>query len=676
MFSAEELEQHVKPYILNNRPLVKVSRRSRNYYINIPCAFDIETTTINLGTPDDPSYTGFMYIWMFAYSHIVIYGRTWEDFQNLLKFLKNTLHLNEQRRLVIYSHYLAFEFQHIQNFVKVENVFARQERQVIKMQCNQAFEFRCSYFLSNMSLEACIDKATTHRRFMKRSGDEYDYSINRTYNTGLTPSEFSYCYCDVRGLVEYLEELLKEDTIASIPLTSTGFIRREVRKAVLSNKDNKKEVEALRLTPREYVLCKTASRGGNSHASAYFSNELLEELGSDDRKSSYPAQMVVGDYPMTGFQEVTPNESNLFSYFGEYAMLIDVTFYDLQMKDIITIPYISLAKCTFAHDIIRDNGRITSAKMCSMVITDIDFDIIINHYDYSELEVTSIHVAKYGKLNKEFRTDLMDKFRIKTELETGDKLLYTKYKNKINAFFGMMLTDICSAEIEFVQRTCEWRKGEIDIQAMLDRYYASPKSFLSYQHGIWVTASARYELQLAIDAVGHDIVYTDTDSVKYINPDDHKSDIKALNERWLKKCEENDIAPYVDVRNKRTYIGVWEHEGSYANFKTLGAKKYAYTDKEDDSFHITVAGLNKTKGAKWLLDHGGFDAFKIGVEVPAGDSGRTAHTYNDHTKPYKLTVNGTKFTTGSNIGVTNVPYTFGISDDYFSYLLYMNTLKH
>lgn len=91
-------------------------------------------------------------------------------------------------------------------------------------------------------------------------------------------------------------------------------------------------------------------------------------------------------------------------------------------------------------------------------------------------------------------------------------------KNKINAAFGMMLTDILNPEIEFFPKSDEpWKEHPIaDVGVALKRYYFSKNSFLSYQHGVWVTAHARADLVEGMDVAGHDLVQTDTDSVKCI----------------------------------------------------------------------------------------------------------------------------------------------------------------
>lgn len=661
---------HNFPYdILKHLPLVEDNRTK---YYNIPVAFDIETTTIltDKKKPNGkPIYEGFMYLWQFCICETVIMGRTWEEFLYLLDILESVLQLNRQRRLVIYVHNLAFEFQFIRNFVVIDEMFARKRRKPIRFLANNVFEFRCSYFLSNMALSKFISN-TPNARFNKLSGDDFDYTVLRLPNTQLSQYELAYSYCDVRGLCEAIAYLLQEDTLSSIPLTSTGYVRRDARKAIFVNPLNKLEVNRLRLSPREYTLCKEASRGGNTHANPDITGHIIEDMKSKDRKSSYPAEMVVDFYPVSPFQMIRPSRENLEDVVMTKACLLDITFYNIRALPTAVMNYISKSKCKLIKKVIADNGRVAFAEEARMVITDVDYSIIIQQYVWTDIEIHSIDIADYGRLPKEFRQLIMDYFLEKTKLENGDPYLYMKFKNKINAFFGMMLTDIASPEIIFLPSNEKiWVESPISLDSALDSHYKKRSTFQSYQQGIWVTANARKRLQDALNCVGSvDAHYCDTDSVKFTG--DHESDFERVNEQWLADCENCDIAPYVTVNGKTTYLGRWEDDGEYKEFITLGSKKYAYIKANStDELTITVAGLNKKKGSAYLQSHGGLEAFKIGTKVPAGDSGRTTAYYNDYDAPFKLTVKGCTFTTGSNIAIVNTEYTFGISDDYASYLL-------
>lgn len=251
---------------------ITTNRKSGGYY-NTYMTFDIETTSVN--NVEKPY--AFMYIWQACINSQVIMGRTWEEFLLFVQNLNNAcLQISDKAKFVIYVHFLPFEFQFIRNFFTISDFFALHTRQPVRFTANGTFEFRCSYKLSNMNLEKFI-QSTPNAHYYKKSGEDFDYSIFRTPFTSLTEEEYGYCYCDVRGLQEAIDFLLESDNLATIPMTSTGYIRREVKKCMHARQHNIFLVkEKTALSPDQYVLCKYALRGGNAHANPIYAGDILQ----------------------------------------------------------------------------------------------------------------------------------------------------------------------------------------------------------------------------------------------------------------------------------------------------------------------------------------------------------------------------------------------------------------
>lgn len=642
-------------------------QRKLHSYYNRFMTFDIEATSIN--NVKEPF--AFMYIWQVCINYkYVIMGRTWDEFVLFLDTIKSTLYL-DFTRLVVYVHYLPYEFQFIRNFVEISEFFAIEMRKPVKFLVNNFFEFRCSYKLSNMNLAKFISN-TPNAIFQKLDGDEFNYNKIRTPKSILEPLEYAYCYCDVRGLYEAVSHLLRSygDTLATIPLTSTGYLRREVRKEMQKNKKNFFLIRKTALNYDLYNLCKQALRGGNAHANPMFANEVLEssdseQIRSKDMSSAYPAEILQKKFPISPFWRDARTPEQVINSGNCFLALI--TFKGLRIKTFSTIPYIASAKKVSIRGGRFDNGRVLSADMIKLAVTDIDYQIIMSQYDVNDgIEVDYLFAAKYGYLPKEYRSYVFERYIKKCDLKGGDDYLYAKEKNKINGLFGMMLTDIVHDEIQYDKYTDKnpFHKELADIDEAIHDWYNGYSVFLAYQWGIWVTAHCRMRLQKAIDAIGEDVIYCDTDSVKYFG--DHEDIFANLNQEILDEttaCGYN--TNYTRPDGRSFTLGLWEDDDNipYKQFKTLGSKKYCYVGS-DSELHITVAGLSKVKGKKYLDKHGGIEAFRIGTIVPAGDSGRTSAHYDDRSKPHVITLNGEKIITGSSIAIENVPYTFGITGEY------------
>lgn len=638
----------------------KESKKRGITYLEIPCAFDIETTNIykrdesgNIDTNIRPF--SFMYHWQFCINDEVCFGRTWQEFRELLDNLTMRMDLDNHRRLVIWCHQLRFEFQHFKRFVKVIDGFYKEGNLPLKVVIDGGIEFRDSYILSNMNLAKFCqnERGVIH---YKLSGDDYNYEKIRTPDTIMSEYELSYCYNDVRGLVECIRSRMQEDTLANMPMTSTGYVRRDARNAVRKNPKNRAIFKAAAPDPSLYGMCRAAFRGGNTHANIRLVNQLLHRVSSRDIQSSYPACMMINKYPISPFFRIRKR-----TYFNrdisDYALLLQVRFTELKYIGKCGIPYIPYAKVSaVTRDRILDNGRILYAGILEMTLTDIDLEIIRREYSFEDMYVNdNIYASRYGYLSDEYKSVIMEYFEAKTALKGNpDKIYeYNKSKNKLNALYGMMAMRIDHDQVVYDGHDFSTETKPLEEQ--LAKYYKSYNSFLSYQHGVWVTCHARSRLQTMLEIVGRDVVYCDTDSIKFLN--DHDTDFEKVNQKIKKEAEA--AGAYAKDRNGTIqYMGIWEDEGSYDEFKTLGAKAYVY--KKDDQVASTISGVDRKTGAAFFSLYG-LEAFTKGTVIK--NSGHLTAFYNDD-DIHTIEIEGCQIETASNVAIVNNTYTIGVSDNY------------
>lgn len=192
----------------------------------------------------------------------------------------------------------------------------------------------------------------------------------------------------------------------------------------------------------------------------------------------------------------------------------------------------------------------------------------------------------------------------------------------------------------------------------------------------WVTSWARYWLQEAIDLVGDDFVYTDTDSVKFIG--DHSEDFAKLNAR-IQKISKANHAYAVDRKGRTHYTGVYEYEETYSRFVTLGAKKYVVEHDDDHLFkdsngklhklECTVAGVGKTVGTQELEDAGGLENFGVGFVFEKGGGLAVAY-HDDYYK--EIAVEGRVIPVHDNIYLYDDHYKVKFTNDYDDLLQFIS----
>ena len=139
-FIDDVLSESEIPFIKNNKKIE---------YANVPSAFDIESTSFYYG--DKKCAT--MYVWQFGINGIITFGRTWDEFITLMDNLTTRLELSVKRRLIVYVHFLSFEFQFFRKWFEWESVFSIEERKPLYALTKTGIEFRCSYLLSGYGLD-------------------------------------------------------------------------------------------------------------------------------------------------------------------------------------------------------------------------------------------------------------------------------------------------------------------------------------------------------------------------------------------------------------------------------------------------------------------------------------------------------------------------------------------
>lgn len=621
--------------------------RTKIHYCSYPLAFDIETSSFYEGEDKRVS----MYIWQVAIGDNVYIGRTWQEWMTFNKLLSDGLNLSINKRLVFYVHNLSYEFQFIRLWYDWEDVFALDERKVCKACTVTGLEYRCSYILTNESLA----KVGEHlKKPIKKLKGELDYQLVRGSVTPLDENEIAYCVQDVLIITELIREQIEiEGSINGIPNTKTGYVRRYCKNQCLygGSDDKFTRIDAflrynalmsrLTIEKHEYMMLKRAFAGGFTHANIFYVGQTLHDVESQDLTSSYPTVLIADLFPMSKGKKVKPKDLQEFhKYTEKYCCLFDIRIHNLQ-NHFLNEAVISASKCWELENPVINNGRLESADMIAITITEQDYYTYAMFYTWDDIEIGDMYIYRRGYLPKPFIESVLKFYTDKTTLKgvldpDGHELNeYSQSKAMLNSTYGMTVTDICRPVISY---DGTWDMEIPDYDEVIKEYNESKGRFLYFPWGVWCTAFARRNVLSAIYAIGNDYVYCDTDSVKYLHPDDHREFFESYNNNIIEKLKkamryhglpEDAIAP-CNIKGQHKPMGVFNDEGKYDLFKTLGAKRYMYTT--DTGTYITVAGLGKDQGGQYIASQPDpYEFFDNDMFIPAEHTGKLIHTYIDDT---------------------------------------------
>lgn len=608
------------------------------------------------------------YVWQFSVNDNVFWGRTLEDFKDFLQVLE----YYEPHKKIVYIHNFSFEFQFLINVLQFDYVFARQARKPLFAEW-RTYQFRCSYFLTNMSLATWAEQ---RKLSVQKLVGDLDYTILRTPKTVLTDKELSYCFNDVLvmyfGLLQYKE---KYGHIIDIPFTQTGEVRKEVIDRMNVSSEYKYRKRCIKLIPEtieDYKLLCDCFMGGYTHSNAVHTNIVLDNVRSKDISSSYPVVMCLEKYPMAYFEETVPCDD----YFNNdnYSYIITFDVEHLHSKRWNT--WLSFSKCSKIKGYSLDNGRVLKADYVQLSLTNVDYEMFQLCYDFDNLNIIDFRISSNDYLSPTFVKYILELYGNKTTLKgiKEKEPLYMKSKQYINSMYGMMVTKNITDTIEFEED--RWKKELLDEKNFYTKIASEKKklskTFGAFQFGVWVTAYARRNLWQGILALDYNVAYCDTDSIKFIDCDSNffNEYNKRIEERENERADmlgipRDKFCP-LDKNGIPHRLGIFDDDGQYKKFKTLGAKKYCYVDN-DDKLHMTVSGVRKSAVSQLQ----GIEDFKDGIVFDVEHAQKLIMTYVDDMPPIVWNKGQyDEFHSNYKYGICAQPttYSLGVTDDYESIL--------
>lgn len=726
-------------FVTTSKKWVKNNDKSKRQHmcdVNMALTFDIETTSFAVERKikrKRPDKDGNMYD-IVKDKHVCVYSycvslipdikkpdkiitriyRIEEDIDAFFSWLADYCMIKDKqgnivRNLVCYVHNLAYEFQFCKGLFNPKRVFCvGGKRAVVECDSKWGITFRCSYRLTLKSL----NKLTEDQKIKKMVGD-LDYNKVRNYKTRLLKKERGYIANDTRSLAYYIAiQIQKEGCVSKIPMTQTGYVRRETVKFMKQSwawkdlvpatvydfwkqRDWARDVrEYLTMEFDEYKAVRHAYQGGYCHANPYRMLKngtyvIYGKVVSLDFTSSYPAVICQYKFPMSKGVRVTYN--NLSDFMADcqndnVGIVAQIVVENVEAKTCCNC--IPASKCVYDPETTMiDNGKIVTAERLQIDLCDVDFNEYADFYNFDLVEIRKSYKYQMDYLPLPIILLVLKLYKDKTALKDVPEKLeeYGLSKALINAIYGMMCTNplmdeyvLCDGvdeELPYMEKIGTYQLNYLidhadqndTIQDLINKrnawqvehdadrlrkYNSNRNRVLFYPWGVYVCAWARKNLLDGIKCCGdlcEDWLYSDTDSIKLIHYEKHKDAFDEMNQeiwdRLVKMCKHYGIPiDYLSPANKdgETFtLGLWDYEGEWEKFVTLGAKRYMYKyiDKKGaEKYKMVCSGVAKD-AVKYFLKINPADPMKEfvpGFKIPSEYSGRRIKTYID--APETITV--------------------------------------
>lgn len=597
---------------------------TRMVLVNEMC-LDIETSKVVI----DGNYLPFITsIQVYFEDKYYLFRKPTEFMQWLLK-LKTDYGLNENRVLKIFIHNEKYDMSYLAPYFKKyldgEPEIWLEGEAKINYYKQDFVEVIDTLALSNRSLDKWSKDLNT--KHQKKVG-YYDYSKVIFQDTPLSAEEMEYDKMDVVVLHECIQRQLElyNDTLLTMPMTSTSYVRRFTRVESQSNDVNVKGKKwynyrkiyfyDTKLSLQQKDKCVEAFAGGYTHGNRFLKDTVLQNVLHVDFTSFYPSQLRTQKFPIAR-PKVLPSRwfkvNDLIDRCNENdeIAVVDVLIANAELRNMDhPMPYLASAKIKAVNDtkIVKDNGRIVKLEgIVKYTCTNKDLEIIRKQYK-CKIKITAGIIFEAGFLPSELLNAIdklfFDKSHLKNEHKRLEKELGKLHpetieaminlgiaKKSLNSVYGMFATKPRDTEVVNYDGINFSVNQPYTPEEDLQKHYDNWNNFLAYQIGIMVTAFARYELFEAMELFDlKDVLYSDTDSFFVLDKPGYKEKIDQFNALHAKYS--------VHVDGTDIYYDQLDFEPYCYYFKHLHAKCYGQITKNKSGEYelsVTIAGVTDKK---------------------------------------------------------------------------------
>lgn len=502
-------------------------------------------------------------------------------------------------------------FQFVRRYFDAPEVFADKEREPLDALILPGLHLRSGKMLSGMSLS---EIGKTYGCTVRRPSYEYP---------ALAPG--SDMPLDVLSMVQEearAMELLMADhiqragSIAKVPLTKTGYVRRYLRDLLLWGRgegatkrdyfagiEYRKIMNMTPLSEIEYTFLDGVSCGSICGFRPDRRGKIEKHVLYFDRKSAYPAHILY-DYVPNGIAQYfdhpdmervkkamkTRCVAGLFRFSGIKARQKNRPVY-LRESMVETVENAEIKYCF-----------VTKAAELTIYLTELDFESIHECYTFDTVECIGCIIYNRGvmpyKIKKYTLARFAEKERAKEPAERRVK------KEMLNAIYGIFVTNPVREQYVYDPEAEKWEESTPDIADAIANYNSNPSRFYRFCWGVWIAAHCRRAEWRAWMACGEFFVYGDTDSAlcRYRRIAYYRDFFEQENARIRARAQEEAQrlrVPLEMFEPEGELLGSWSLSDGTARMCINGIKNYIM-ESADGKIKIVMAGIDPDLSGEYV----------------------------------------------------------------------------
>lgn len=349
-----------------------------------------------------------------------------------------------------------------------------------------------------------------------------------------------------------------------------------IGKFYLRNGENRNYAAKHELNEAEYIIYKNIKKGGFYWSNPKYIGTTVQNVYQYDASSNHISIMARKKFPRESLKEIEPDKFKQIINDDNWAWATEISF--SSYETVIDIGY-NLKNNGLVKD--RETGRYSLCLIDPM-------KFVFKLFKFNDLSFNKVLAAEKGYLPNDYYQMIQYLYGTKEALSKDKDIRYDIAKFPTELPYGLSIKEgEFKWSFDFDDNVNDFVKKFIpySFESVKNNY---KNNLLPCHVGLWTLGYSNAALiNLILKIKPQDVVYCDTDCVKFVNK--RNCEIVA---QWNSDIDKE----FEEVYKHKLFpmssnLGRWKDEGVAKEFKAVATKWYMYRDKQNNLV-VKAAGAN------------------------------------------------------------------------------------